>query len=330
MGALGWHRDIVAAARPAAATLVAGHSGGGAHELAMSLAVIFAQSSVASALHSGGDNLSSESADVNDDDSAEAKRPAVANLTATKKAAKKEWSADGTADILVVRPDNDSIPVDAARRVIEFCSLAPVSLACRVAVILDAERMNAAAANALLKTLEEPSGNKRLILAAHCASMLPPTIVSRCSIVAAPPPDSEKAIQWLRQNGGDEKALAFCGGLPLHAAETDMQKVAAMETMLAAGKNLNIHKAAKAATDFDGWLDCLQKWVADGCRAAAGLPARYFPGREERQRALGGSLRRWLDCHAGLLQKRALASHPLARDLFMKEILDDYRAVFLD
>ena len=123
-----------------------------------------------------------------------------------------------TADILVVRPDNDSIPVDAARRVIEFCSLAPVSLACRVAVILDAERMNAAAANALLKTLEEPSGNKRLILAAHCASMLPPTIVSRCSIVAAPPPDSEKAIQWLRQNGGDEKALAFCGGLPLHAA----------------------------------------------------------------------------------------------------------------
>ncbi|MBE8158210.1 MAG: hypothetical protein HAW59_02295, partial [Betaproteobacteria bacterium] len=44
--------------------------------------------------------------------------------------------------------------------------------------------------------------------------------------------------------------------------------------------------------------------------------------------ALCGQPRRWLDCHALLLQKRRLAAHPLARDLFIKETLHDYRNIF--
>ncbi|MGU9951706.1 MAG: hypothetical protein ACNYPH_05290 [Gammaproteobacteria bacterium WSBS_2016_MAG_OTU1] len=303
---LDWHHDILASAKPTAATLVVGHAGAGAHHLALALAFSFVGES--------------------------AESTAVANLIATKSDSEKKWFADKNADILIIRPDKGSIPVDATRRIIEFCGLSPVALSRRIAVVLEAECMNAAAANALLKTLEEPAEDKSLILAAHSASMLPPTIVSRCQIVVAPPPTNQEAAAWLRNNGGNEKLLAFCGGLPLAVmqAEADSQKINAATKLFATGKNLNIATAAKEMQDFDEWLDCLQKWVADSCRAAAGLKAQYFPGAEQQQRNSGVSLRRWLDYYTLLLQKRRLASHPLSRDLFIKEILHDYRALFLD
>ncbi len=304
-----WHLNIIAKTPPAPATLVIGQAGAGRDELALALAASFA---------GAGDSAA----------------PVIAVLTPIKKE-KKEWFADKNADILAVYPDGNIIPVDAARRVIEFCAISPMSLPRRAVVFLSAECMNAAASNALLKVLEEPAADKSLVLAARSASLLPPTIVSRCRIIAAPHPSAAEAEQWLRENIKDKTAmafagrtLAFCGGLPMDALCADSEKIAAAADWFAEGKNLNIHGAAKTMADFDGWLECLQKWTADGCRAACGLPARYFPGREKRQAELCNDPQRWLDCHARLSEKRPLAAHPLARDLFIKEILDDYRNIF--
>lgn len=311
---LPWHQKIVAATKPAPATLLLGREGDGRDLLALLLAVSFCGADA------DGANLDS----------------LVCNLQAVKKSdSKKEWYADKSTDIIALRPEQEIIPIDAVRRIIEFCSLTPIALPRRAAAILRAECMNAAAANALLKTLEEPATDKVLILAARAASLLPPTIVSRCRILSAPPPDELQAREWIRNTiGGDEQetaaALAFCGGAPLAAADADSKNIAEARAHFAAGKNINIHDAAQTMAKFDNWLDCLQKWAADGCRAASGLPARYFPGGEKKQKQLCADPLRWLNAHASLIQKRRLAAHPLSADLFIKEILDDYRKMFVD
>lgn len=304
---LPWHIGFVEQTPPAPATLLVGEAGAGRDELALALAASFA----------GGDENS-----------------VVAVLKKVEN--KKEWFPDKNADILVVHPDAAAaapiIPVDAARSVVDFCSVSPTSMTRRAVLLTSAECLvrTPSAVSALLKTLEEPAEDKSLILSARSASLLPPTIASRCRIIAAPRPDEQQAKAWLEQNGGDIAALAFCGGLPLDAAQTNAAQINAAAEWFAAGGTLNIYGAAQKLAEFDGWLDCLQKWTADGARAACGLPARYFPGRETTLAALGAKPRRWLDGHALLLQKRRLAAHPLARDLFMKEILHDYRNIFAD
>lgn len=303
-----WHRDIVESASFAPATLLLGAPGGGRDELALTLAASFAGAQ-----------------ETPPPDSM------IATLTPVKKGdSNKEWYTDKSADILLVRPENNVIPVQAARRVVEFCALSPISMPRRTAVLACAECLNTAAANALLKTLEEPATNKALILSARAAALLPPTIVSRCRIIKLPPPGAQQVAEWAKENGVDEAALAFSGGMPVEAQSVDISRVDVVADFFAAGEKINIHAATKAMSEFDGWLDCLQKWTADGCRAAFGLPLYYFPGREKQYDALSASPRKWLDGHARLIKKRRLANHPLSADLFIKEILHDYRGIFAD
>ncbi|MGC1304573.1 MAG: DNA polymerase III subunit delta', partial [Caulobacteraceae bacterium] len=77
-----------------------------------------------------------------------------------------------------------SIPVDEARRLPEFFSKAPAIAAFRAAIIDAADDLNVNAANAVLKTLEEPSGRGVLFLVSHAPGRLLPTIRSRCRRLA--------------------------------------------------------------------------------------------------------------------------------------------------
>src|SRR4029450_8090880 len=83
-------------------------------------------------------------------------------------------------------------------------------------VIHPAERMNAIAANAFLKTLEEPAGDARFLLCTAAPDALAPTIRSRCQAIALDLPSTEVAVAWLRSQGVDEPEvlLTGCGGLP--------------------------------------------------------------------------------------------------------------------
>ena len=303
MTTLEWHLPIIDATLAMPATLVAGHRGAGAHQLAQDLAVKFC----------GGDTRH------------------ISHLTAVKKGdSGKEWIMSQHSDIMIVHPDNNVIAINATREIIHFCSLSPMALERRAAVILQAECMNTAAANALLKTLEEPATDKLLILSVHAVNLLPPTIISRCRIINTPMPNREQALAWLQKKDINPQALAFCGGLPLIAENIDIDKINDAITFFKRGKNINVPAAAKTFIHFEGWLDCLQKWITDGCRAAVGLPARYFPGEEKHQTTLCDNPERWFNYHAYLSQKRRLLSHPLAADLFIKEILYDYRKIFID
>jgi len=78
----------------------------------------------------------------------------------------------------------------------------------QVALIDPADAMNPNAANALLKTLEEPSTNTVIALVADDPSRLPPTIRSRCQKIDVPMPTREEALAWLRVRGVDAAAAA--------------------------------------------------------------------------------------------------------------------------
>jgi DNA polymerase-3 subunit delta' len=75
-----------------------------------------------------------------------------------------------------------------------FLRTGPISARCKVVLVEDADRMNEYAANAMLKTLEEPNDYARLILTTQAVGRLPSTILSRCIAVACEcPPASELA-----------------------------------------------------------------------------------------------------------------------------------------
>lgn len=102
-----------------------------------------------------------------------------------------------------------AIPVDEARRLSEFFSKSPASAPHRVAIVDAADDLNINAANALLKTLEEPPPRGVLLMVSHSPGRLLATIRSRCRRLAfsALPLDSAAAFVRRRADVNAEEAL---------------------------------------------------------------------------------------------------------------------------
>lgn len=83
-------------------------------------------------------------------------------------------------DVETVRPDGQFLRIDQVREVGDRLALIPFEARKRVVILAQAERMNLPAANAFLKTLEEPPADTLIVLCAEDARRLPETIVSRC------------------------------------------------------------------------------------------------------------------------------------------------------
>jgi DNA polymerase-3 subunit delta' len=90
------------------------------------------------------------------------------------------------------------IPVDDVRRLSEFFSKSPASAPHRVAIIDAADDLNVNAANALLKTLEEPPPRGVLLMVCHAPGRLLPTIRSRCRRLAFSPLPLDAAASFVR------------------------------------------------------------------------------------------------------------------------------------
>jgi DNA polymerase-3 subunit delta' len=248
---------------------------------------------------------------------------------------------DETGELEVV----DHIAIDRVRSLIEFVSLTSHRQRAKVAVIAPADRMNTAAANALLKTLEEPPADTFLILVSGEPARLAPTIVSRCRKQEAPRPSPEDARAWLIAQGATEPdiALAQAGGAPLAAlalCEPGVQEerrawIAALSEphrLSASGLAARIDAVAKDDRRARlAWvIDWLIAWTADMARIASGGTARQNPDASgalfalARQVALVPLFR----YHRSLLRQRALVAHPLAPRLVAEALLIDYRGLF--
>ncbi len=131
-------------------------------------------------------------------------------------------------NFLRVSPENQNILIGDIRRLQEELSLKAFSDRPRAVVIAPADRMTIQAANALLKTLEEPPPGTHLLLVAHRISRLPPTIVSRCQKLSFSPlaPDLVEEIVTGIPGAGDRhtatvirSAAAVSGGSPGRALD---------------------------------------------------------------------------------------------------------------
>ncbi len=128
-------------------------------------------------------------------------------------------------DRIQVVPDTatgKTISVEAVRRLIERISMRPQRQGAQVAVIVPADALNAAAANALLKTLEEPAPDSHLLLLASDPTRLPITVLSRCLRLPVPAPDVLQALDWLTPLTDRAEvglALELADGRPLLALE---------------------------------------------------------------------------------------------------------------
>ncbi|HEY5308800.1 MAG TPA: DNA polymerase III subunit delta', partial [Casimicrobiaceae bacterium] len=246
---------------------------------------------------------------------------------------------DGEIELL------DTIPVERIRTLIDWVQLTSHRGRAKVAVIVPAEALHSSAANALLKTLEEPPAGTYLLLVAHQPGRIPATLRSRCRRVPAPQPDTAAALAWLTAEGVKDAAsvLAQAGGAPLSAlvmADAEWQKERSVWLQALSRPQALSPVALAARIEALGRdqrkamlghaLDWLIAWTADlGRVAAGGVPVRnvdFAPALAGLQTTVAPiPLFRY---HRSLLRQRALVAHPLSPRLVAESVLIGYRALF--
>lgn len=111
-------------------------------------------------------------------------------------------------DFLLIAPEKGEIHVDEIRTIEGRLSFAPYEGKMKVVIVDDADTMNQSAANAFLKTLEEPPPESLIILISSSPDMLLETILSRCSRINFLPLSSEecrRVIQEIESASGGDK-----------------------------------------------------------------------------------------------------------------------------
>jgi DNA polymerase-3 subunit delta' len=246
--------------------------------------------------------------------------------TETTKAAKAEKSASKEIRIEQIRALADFINVSTHRR------------GRRVVLLYPAEALNAVAANALLKTLEEPPPATVFLMVSHNIDRLLPTIVSRCRKVPLSMPGAAQALAWLNEQGvaKADNWLAEQGGAPLAAlAQAQAGSREAVETLLAHLAKPAADTALKTAdqlqksspAEVTSWL---QRWLYDVFSVKFSGKIRYYPQhrREIDALALRADPIKLLAVMKSLNERRAIADHPLSPKLFIEDMLLDYSTVF--
>jgi DNA polymerase-3 subunit delta' len=119
------------------------------------------------------------------------------------------------------RGPKKQIGIDQIRSVCAELAMTSYSGGWKVAVIWPADRLTLAAANSLLKTLEEPAPRTLIILVRSRLDTLPATIASRCQRIRLSAPVPAQALAWLEDAGGQgarwDRLLSLAGGAPLLA-----------------------------------------------------------------------------------------------------------------
>jgi DNA polymerase-3 subunit delta' len=239
----------------------------------------------------------------------------------------------------------DEIVVDRIRELIDFTQLSTHRQRAKVAIIIPAELMNPAAANALLKTLEEPPAGTYLILVSHQPGRLRATIVSRCQRLAAPEPDPSVAAAWLAKQGATspELLLAQAGGAPLLALaladpavqrerQSLLDQLSKPERLspIALGGRIDGYRKDERKAVLADVVYWLTTWSADLAATASGGVSRFHPDKQEallrlaRQVALPPLFR----YYRTLLRQRELLGHPLVPRLVAEALLFEYQGLF--
>ena len=315
-----WQRLLATRARPAQALLLAGPRGVGKSELAQA----WAQALLCEAPQPDGAACGSCPACHWFETGA---HPDFRLVTLQEKTSKEGETRMATA-----------IEVDQARETVDFVQLSTFRAGFRVVRVDPADSLNLAAANALLKVLEEPPLNTVFVLVSDQPRRLLPTIRSRCTRLDIGLPPAEQAAQWLAGQGVDDAVnlLSLSGGTPLDAqrwadgGELDERRAVLQD--LARPDQIDpvtLGERWKAVSP-QTWHNVAYKWLGD-------LLAVKLQGKVQFNRDFSEVLAR-LGKQADLAKLLALAktqanegrilAHPLNRTLQLEVWLIQYQHLF--
>ncbi|KFX67964.1 DNA polymerase III subunit delta' [Pseudomonas taeanensis MS-3] len=192
-------------------------------------------------------------------------------------------------DNFILQPEEPDKPikVDQVRELVSFVVQTAQLGGRKVVLVEPAEAMNLNAANALLKSLEEPSGDTVLLLISHQPSRLLPTVKSRCVQQACPLPTPAMSLAWLAQALPDcseeerDELLYLAAGSPLAAVRLQAQGVRQQRAQVVEGVKKLLKQQLAPSQLAESWnavpLPLLFDWFCDWAQ----LMLRYQLTRDD-------------------------------------------------
>ncbi|MGV8892477.1 MAG: DNA polymerase III subunit delta' [Burkholderiaceae bacterium] len=247
-------------------------------------------------------------------------------------------SDDGKKSSKSTRAPSKEIKIDQIRALASFMNISTHRHGKRVIVLYPAEALNEMAANALLKTLEEPAPDTLFLLVTNSIDRLLPTILSRCRKFALNMPSNEQALAWMQKQGISDAAdwLAQEGGAPLAASAQaqagNREEIDALLALLAKPSAEALLKTAERLQKVPATklVTGLQRWLFDLIALKLAGKIRYYPAYHVVLAALVKRIE--TDALLRILkatnQRRAIAEHPLSAKLFVEDMLLDYLTLF--
>lgn len=258
------------------------------------------------------------------------------------------WAAGTHPHYHALQPEEAGkvIQVDAIRALTGRFALKPQYAGWRLAVIDPADAMNSSAANALLKTLEEPPERSLLLLLSSAPGRLPATILSRCQRLPVRPPSRTEALAWLasRQDRYSPADLwSAAGGSPLRALEMSekdypewREKLYRLWSGEGSAEPIDPVLAAEdfSAVPLEYLLEWLMQWAMELVRRAHAPDRESFytiPRTDVSRRAMGGDpVTVYAFWDQLVSAKRLLTANPqLNRPLILEETLVGWSRFFI-
>ena len=225
------------------------------------------------------------------------------------------------------RKPSREIRVEAMRDAVGFAQRTSARGRGKAVLVYPAERMNTITANALLKTLEEPVGDVRFVLASEAAWQLLPTIRSRCLGFTLPWPGDDEAREWLAGQGvpaADAAALLrAAGGRPSDALRlaASGQSPKAWSLLPKAMQRGEVGALADRAPAQA--ISALQKLCHDLMAVDSGAAPRFFEAVDLPAVPSRAALGRWA---RSLANAAKIAEHPFNAGLMLEALVSEARS----
>ena len=227
------------------------------------------------------------------------------------------------------RKPSKEIRIDAMRDAIEFSQRTNARGRGKAVLVFPAERMNHVTANALLKTLEEPPGDVKFVLATEAAHQLLPTMRSRCLIHTMIWPSTSEALTWLESQGiSNEDSITM-----LKAAGGRPDEVLRQQNLVQSVKwwsqfpRAMLSGDASFCADFppSEVIDALQKLCHDLMMQQTQAPLRYFNEADlPKLKISSAKLSAWFK---RLAQAAKTSEHPFNAGLMLEALCSEAREI---
>lgn len=236
-------------------------------------------------------------------------------------------------DFIAINPEEEgkAISVDRVRSLEQTLTLKPHYAKYRVVLIYPAHKLNRNAANALLKTLEEPGDNNIFLLVTEQLESLPATIRSRCQKIQVPTPEENESTIWLKERLPSKdvaRLIKISAGSPLNAltlSEGEVEKdYALLESLwagLVAGKIDPVSAVSKTEKiNLQNILEWTTRWVMELIQAQFQANQQAEANKVLKDLEDGLDLKRLFDLLEQLFQAKRMLGSSVNKQLMLEAI----------